>query len=78
MRQSQGREGVFVACLPSLSPQCMGGSVVHLDHDEEMVSMRGMCGALDAELEAERTIKRAVSTAFLWLLRKIAEIQSSE
>ena len=38
------------------------------DHDEEM---GWMCATLDAELEAERTIKRAELTAFLCLLRII-------
>ena len=46
-------------------------SVVQLDHDEEVGSMRGMYGTLDAELEVPRTMKRAELTAFLCLLRGI-------
>ena len=45
--------------------------VVHLDHDEEMGTMHGMYGTLDAELEAQRTIKRAEVTAGSCLLRKV-------
>ena len=33
--------------------------MVQLDHDEEMEPMHGMYGTLDAELEVQRTIKRA-------------------
>ena len=44
--------------------------MVPLDHDEEMGTMHGMHGTLDAELEVRRTIKRAELTAFLCLLRK--------
>ena len=47
-----------------------GWSVVQLDHDEEMAPMRGMYGTLEAELEVQRTIKRAELTAFLCLFRK--------
>ena len=47
-----------------------GRSVVQLDHDQEMGPMHGMCGTLDAELDVQRTIKRAELTAFLCLLRK--------
>ena len=47
-----------------------GWSVVRLDHDEEMGPMRGKYGALDGELEVQRTIERAGLTAFLCLLRK--------
>ena len=32
---------------------------LQLDQDEEMVPMHGMYGTLDAELEVQRTIKRA-------------------
>ena len=42
-----------------------------LDHDEEMEPMLGMHGTLDAELEVQRTTKRAELTAFLCLLRKV-------
>ena len=51
-------------------PMARGWSVLQLDHDEEMVPMHGMHGTLDAELEVQRTIKRAELTAFLCLLRK--------
>ena len=44
--------------------------MVQLGHDEEMEPMHGMYGTLDAELEVQRTIKRAEQTAFLCLLRK--------
>ena len=40
------------------------------DHDEEMGLMHGMDGTLDAELEVQRTMKRAEKPAFLRLLRK--------
>ena len=43
--------------------------MVQLDHDEEM-GPHGMCGTLEAELEVQRTIKRAERTAFLCLFRK--------
>ena len=48
-----------------------GWSVVQLDHDEEMGPLHGMYGTLDAELEVQRTIKRAELTAFLCFLRKV-------
>ena len=41
-----------------------------MDHDEEMEPMHGMPGTLDAELEVQRTIKRAELTAFVCLFRK--------
>ena len=44
-----------------------GWSVVKLDHDDDMIPMLGMYGTLDAELEVQRTIKRA---EFLCLLRR--------
>ena len=40
------------------------------DHDEVLGLMHGMCGTLGAELEVQRTSKRAELTAFLCLLRK--------
>ena len=46
------------------------GSVVQLDHDEDMEPMHGMYGTLEAQLEAQHTIKRAELTALLCLLRK--------
>ena len=47
-----------------------GWSVVQLNQDEEMGPMHGMSGTPDAELEVQRTIKRAEFTAFLCRLRK--------
>ena len=44
---------------------------MELDHDEKMGPMHGMYGTLDAELEVQRTIKRAELTAFWCLLRKV-------
>ena len=44
--------------------------MVQVDHDEVMELMHGMYGTLDAELELQRTFKRAELTAFLCLLRK--------
>ena len=43
---------------------------MHLDHDDEMGPMHGIYGTLDAELELQRTIKRAELTAFLRLTRE--------
>ena len=39
--------------------------MVRLDHDEDMGPMHGMYGALDPDLELQRTIKRADLTAFI-------------
>ena len=44
--------------------------MVQLDHDEEIGPMHGMYGTQDAELEVQRTIKRAELTAFLCFLWK--------
>ena len=41
-----------------------GWSVVQLGHDEEMERMHGMHRTLDAELDVQRTIKRAELTSF--------------
>ena len=41
-----------------------GWSVVQLDHDEEVGPLHGMYGSMEAELEVQRTIKRAELTAF--------------
>ena len=56
-----GVSGMWSAC---------GWSVVQLDHDEEMGPMHGTLGTVDAELEVQRTIKRAKPTAFSCHLRK--------
>ena len=42
---------------------------MQLHHDEVTGPMRGMHGSMDAELEVQRTIKRAEPTAFLCLLK---------
>ena len=54
-----------------------GWSVVQLDHDEEMGPMHEMYRTLDAELEVQRTIKRAEPTVFLCLLRKLSALLRS-
>ena len=46
-------------------------SVVRRDHGEELGPMHGMYGTLDAELEVQRTTKRAELTAFLCLLGRV-------
>ena len=46
-------------------------SVVPLDQHEELGPMHVMYGTLEAELEVQRTIKRASFTAFLCLLNKV-------
>ena len=48
-----------------------GWSVVQLDYVEEMGPLRGMYGSMEAELEVQRTIKRAKLTAFLCLLKLV-------
>ena len=60
---------LMVPCWECQESAC-GWSAVQLDHDEELGPMHGMCGTLDAELEGQRTMKRAELTAFLCLLRK--------
>ena len=45
-------------------------SVVQLDHDEDMEPMHGMYGALDPDLELQRTIKMAELTAFIRHFRR--------
>ena len=54
----QGSAGKWRAC---------GWSVVQLDHDEELGPLHGMHGSMKAELEVQRTIKRAELTAFFFL-----------
>ena len=43
---------------------------MQLDHDEEMGPMHGMYGTVDADLEVQRTIRRAERTVFLVPLQK--------
>ena len=47
-----------------------GWSVVESDHDEELGPLHEIYGAMDAEFEVQRTIKRAELTAFFCLLKK--------
>ena len=44
--------------------------MVQLDFDENLRLLYGMYGSMEAEIEVQRTIKRAELTAFLSLLRK--------
>ena len=46
--------------------------MAQLDYDEEMGPLHGMYGAMEAEYELQRTIKRAELTAFLCLLKKVS------
>ena len=48
-----------------------GWSVVQVDYDEELGPLHGMYGSMEAELEVQRTIKRAELTAFFCLLKKV-------
>ena len=45
--------------------------MVQLDYDEEMERLYGTCGSMEAELEIQRTIKRAELTAFVCLLKRV-------
>ena len=47
-----------------------GWSVVQLDCDEELGSLYGMYHSMEAELEVQRTIKRAELTAFFCFFKK--------
>ena len=51
--------------------EACGWAVVQLDFDEEMRPLHGMYGSMEAELEVQRTIKRAELTAVLCLLKKV-------
>ena len=57
-----GRAGKWRAC---------GWAVVQFDYDEEMERLHGMYGSMEAELEVQRTIKRAELTAFLCFLKRV-------
>ena len=48
-----------------------GWSAVHLDYDEDLGPLHGMYGSTEADLEVQRTIKRAELTAFLCLLKRV-------
>ena len=45
--------------------------MVQLDCDEQMEPLYGMYGSMEAELEIQRTIKRAELTAFSCLLKRV-------
>ena len=47
-----------------------GWAVVQLVYDEEMGPLHGMYGSVEAEVEVQRTIKRAELTAFLCHLKE--------
>ena len=49
----------------------MVGVVVQLDYDEEMGLLCAMYGSMEAELEIQRTIKRAELAAFVCLLKRV-------
>ena len=51
-----------------------GWAVVQLDYDEEMVLLHGMYGSMEAELEIQRTIKRAELTAFVCFLKRVMDL----
>ena len=44
---------------------------MQLDYDEELGPLRGMYGTMEAELEVQRSIKRAELTAFLCLVKRV-------
>ena len=50
-----------------------GWSVVPQDHDEEMGPMHGMYGMLDADLDVQRTIKRAELTLFFFFVLMVVD-----
>ena len=52
-------------------------SVVQLSHDEELGPLHGMYGSMEAELEVQRTNKRAELTAFVCLLRRFLDLSRS-
>ena len=45
--------------------------MVQLDCDEELGPVHGMYGSMGAEIEVQRTIKRAELTRFLCLVKKV-------
>ena len=45
--------------------RAFGWAVVQLVYDEELGLLHGMYGSVEAEIEVQRTIKRAELTAFL-------------
>ena len=57
-----GKTGKWRAC---------GWAVVQLDYDEEIGPLYGMYGSMEAELEVQRTIKRADLTACVCLLKRV-------
>ena len=57
-----GKTGKWEAC---------GWAVVQLDCDEEIGPLYGMYGSMEAELEIQRTTKRAKLTAFVCFLKRV-------
>ena len=51
--------------------EACGWAVVQLDYDEEVGPLHGMYVSVKAELEVQRTIKRAELTAFLCLFTRV-------
>ena len=51
--------------------------MVQLDYDDEPGPLHGMYGPMEAEIEVQRTIKRAELTAFLSFLNKVSGCTSS-
>ena len=58
--------------MPLGSGKNVVGQWCSLAYDEEVGPLHGMCGSVEAELEVQRTIKRAELTAFLCLPRKVS------
>ena len=44
---------------------------MQLDYDAELVPLHGMYGSMEAEVEVQRTIKRAKLTAFSCFLKRV-------
>ena len=57
-----GKTGEWEAC---------GRAVVQQDYDEEMEPLYGMYGSMEAELEIQRTIKRAELMAFVCFFKRV-------
>ena len=56
-------------CWAALESVACGWAVVQLDYDEDLGPLHGMCGSMEAELQVQRTIKRAELAAFLCILK---------
>ena len=57
-----GKTGKWRACV---------WAVVQFDYDEEMRTLHGMYGSIEAEFEVQRTIKRAELTQFSAFSRRV-------